>query len=277
MTNKYFENITKKASTTFYLCALTFPKQVRNDVFILYSYVRVTDDFVDQIPSDLKSFNNIYTLSKAAYQGKTTNNIIVDSFFDLVKRKKIPFTLVDDFFNGQKMDLKINKYQTFEDLDKFLYGVAGVIGLLMAYVLELSEKSHASAVLLGKAMQMVNIIRDIPQDLLLNRTYIPQQDLKKFNLPPQLSKKTAQEKSCEFEKLIKFECRKILNMIDMAKQGFKYIPKEYILPIATSADLYDMLAHKFASQPQIIYKKKLKPNKLQIFASVFKNYIHKYQ
>ncbi len=81
------------------------------------------------------------------------------------------------------MDIQTTRYQTFDDLYIFAYRVAGVVGLMMTYVLGYkNDKAFEYAEKLGIAMQLTNILRDINEDKNLNRIYLPQEEMQNFGV-----------------------------------------------------------------------------------------------
>jgi phytoene synthase len=267
--NKIFSRITQKASKTFYIASLFFPKEIRQDVFILYAFVRTIDDLVDCQPPKKNLFLKYKKLTTLAFEGKKTNNFLIDSFYAMAKRKNIPRKWVEDFFTSQLLDLKTNEYETFKDLEKFIYGVAEIIGLMMAKITNLPEKSYPYAQALGKAMQLINNLRDINEDFKRGRTYIPQKDLKKFNLRSVIPKNNIDKQN--FEKLIRFEINRFYDFAQMAEKGFKYIPKKYLLPIKASLEIYRYVAGIINKKPIVILEKKIKPNIALIYWTLIKN------
>lgn len=270
--NNIFAEITRKASTTFYTATLFFPKQIREDVFILYSFVRTADDLIDTVPSKKREFNIYRDQTYLAFNCKKSGNIIIDSFVLIAKRKKIPLKIITSFFESLELDSKAKTYPTYHDLCVFIYGTAEVIGLLMSYIMNLPRKSYPSAQKLGRAMQLVNILRDIEEDLKFGRVYIPQNELNRFRLPAVITRQTAYNYPDEFQQLINFQGKRIIKLINESRKGFTYIPRKHLLPIKTSADLYEQITKLMMQKPQIIFQKKLKPSKLQIMFTVIKNY-----
>ena len=81
------------------------------------------------------------------------------------------------------MDLTISRYETFEDLATYCYRVASVVGLICIKICGYSdERAREYAIDLGLAMQLTNILRDIREDAERGRIYIPQEDLRRFQL-----------------------------------------------------------------------------------------------
>lgn len=276
MNNNIFENITKKASKTFYTTTLLFPKAVREDVFILYSFLRQADDLVDANPPRLKQFKKYKELTYKRLSGKKVNNKIIDTFGQLVERERIDPQLITDFFTSLEIDLRNSTYETFEDLKTFTYGVAEVVGILMASVMNLPKKSYTSARKLGLAMQLVNILRDIEEDLTLGRVYIPQQELAKYKLQQKISKEYAQSYPEEFKKLMKFQISRIYILFHDAQKGFVHLPADYLLPISSAAKIYLQTVKIIEKNPFIIFQKKVRISKIQMIYILIKNLFKKY-
>lgn len=266
---KIYQEITKKNSKTFYYSTILFPKEVRDKVFLLYAFLRTTDDLVDQKKPNFKKFYQYKKEFNDAYLGKKVNNQLVSDFVKLVKAINAK-NLIDDYFKSQEIDLKNKHYQTYQDLEKFLYGVSEVVGLLMAKILKLSPKSYPPAKKLGKAMQIINIIRDISEDYKMGKIYLPKDDLKKFNL--KTSDLFQEKPSKKIRLLIHFELKRAFNLYKQAQKGFNYFDKKNLLPVKIASDLYYLLGKKIAKNPEKIFnKEKIKLTFFEIIYTILKN------
>ena len=81
------------------------------------------------------------------------------------------------------MDLEIKRYETYEQLEQYCYRVASVVGLLSIEIFGYTDpatREYANA--LGKALQLTNILRDVREDLIRGRIYLPGEDLKRFGV-----------------------------------------------------------------------------------------------
>ncbi len=269
--NNQFAEITKKASKTFYTASLLFPKPVRNDVFILYSFVRIADDFVDAIPPELEEYKKYKRETLRAFDGKQeSEHVIIAAFIGLAKRKHIPRRVIEEYFLGQEVAIKKKTFLSYAELQEFIYGVAEVIGIMMCYVLEIPKKAYSSAQLLGRAMQLVNIIRDIDEDQKNGYVYLPQEELKKFGLPNEVAATVVKNQKKEFGNFIHFQTERILRMISESKKGFRLIPKKYRLPIVVCAELYENVIKEIDKNPQVIFERKVKPSRVKIGMTVMK-------
>ena len=267
---KIYEEITKKNSKTFYYSTLFFPKEIKKKVFLLYAFLRTTDDLVDQKKPNFKKFHQYKKDFNDAYFGKKVNNQLISDFVKLVKEIDAK-NLIDDYFRSQEIDLKNKNYKTYQDLEKFLYGVSEVVGLLMAKILKLPKNSYPLAKKLGKAMQIINIIRDIGEDYQMGKVYIPQEDFKKFkvNIDNFFKAKNLFQNEKD---LIDFELQRAFKLYKEAEFGYKYFDKKNLLPVKIAADLYFVLGKKVEKRKDLIFNnKKIRLSIIDIIYIVFKN------
>jgi phytoene synthase len=261
--------IFRKGSRTYFNSSIFFPKSVRRDVFILYGFVRVADDYVDAIPQKKEEFQNFCSLYRQALSGEKTNDLIIDSFVELMVRKDFKKIWVEDFLHSMEMDLTKKIYDTLEETIEYIHGSAEVIGLFMAKILDLPEESYFAAVRLGRAMQYINFIRDVNEDITLGRRYLP---LSGYSLN-NLTKEEAMNKKTEFENFIKIQIDQYFDWVKEAESGFKFIPRRYYIPIKTASEMYKWTALQIRENPFIIYDVKVKPSKRRIVLNVLKNSI----
>lgn len=263
-------NIFKKGSTTYYYSSLFFPASIRHAVFSFYAYVRVADDYVDALPQDIKGFEEFCKQTAAAFKNKTVDNKIIIAFHDVTKVYDIPYNWVESFLAAMRADTQKNTYKTFKELEEYMYGSAEVIGLVMAKILKLPKESYEYAQLQGKAMQLINFIRDVDEDIKLGRTYLPAEDLKRFGLSS-LDIKTEKEKDA-FAELIKYEISRYRKIQKEAEKGYKFMPATLLIPIKTAADIYNWTADAIEKNPLVVFDRKVKPKPAQVLSRVFVNY-----
>lgn len=114
------------------------------------------------------------------FQGKPSHPITAD-LKPYIDRYSIPQKYFLELIKGVEMDLTKNRYDTFDDLHKYCYRVASVVGLICAEVFGYQNATTLGyAVDLGIAMQLTNILRDIKADASKGRLYLPLEDLRKF-------------------------------------------------------------------------------------------------
>jgi phytoene synthase len=181
--------VAKNAASNFYYAFFMLPQAKRNALCALYSFMRLVDDLSDTVGSEADKRRGLVrwrAALDAAVAGDVSGHPILPAFADTIERFHIPPRYFHDLISGAEMDLTVGNYTTFEHLREYCYRVAGTVGLTCLHVFgyddphapELAEK-------LGIALQLTNILRDVPKDFEMGRIYIPQEDLKKFGVRPE--------------------------------------------------------------------------------------------
>lgn len=270
--------IFKQGSATFFISSLFFPKEVKADVFDLYSFVRVADDYVDQVPADREGF---FRLRKLWDSGDTPTDDSLDAQVIQNMRRVSAKHDFDPawtaaFLDVMQSDLEQQRYVTINDSLGYIYGSAEVIGLMMAKIMQLPSEAHESAQLQGRAMQMINFIRDINEDNDLGRQYFPSEDLEQFNLPD-LTKETALAQPDDFTRFIRYQLDRYDIWQADAYAGYKYIPRRLRIPLQTATDMYNWTAEQIRTHPFIVFEKKVKPHKKRVIVTAVRNTLIKRQ
>jgi len=177
-----FRRIFKQGSKTYFYSSVFFPPDVKEDVFRLYSFVRKADDYVDSVPQQKQEFYRFRELYNRAQEGEKTGDVVIDGFSELMLKRGFDPAWVEAFLNSMEADLYISSYETIDALKVYLYGSAEAVGLMMAKIMGLNDESHIYARLLGRAMQYINFIRDIQEDLTMGRSYFPQVEYRSCGL-----------------------------------------------------------------------------------------------
>ena len=273
MARSFEKTIFKKGSKTFYHSARFFPKRLRRDVFRLYSFVRIADDYVDEEPTQPEKLNEIEKLFKEAVKYEhfdpTTHawddlqNKVVKNMVRLVQRYKFDPAWVEDFLAAMKQDIKPVVMPKLEDSLKYVHGSAEVIGLMMAKMMKLPEETWEAAKLQGRALQWINQLRDLKEDTAKGRQYFPTEDLKAAGLAD-LSEETARANPAAFKKFVDIQLKRYRRWQQEAAKSFDDIPRRFRIPLQVAVEMYAWTADKIEEDPYVIFKKKLKPRKSRI-------------
>ncbi|AOL17729.1 phytoene synthase [Sulfolobus sp. A20] len=255
---KTLNAIFRRGSVTYYNSTLFFPDEVRRDVTRLYAFVRVFDDLVDSIPQKVDEFYEMRDKFYRVLEGKQIDGVVLTNFSDLMKRKRIEREWVEAFLNSMESDIYKKTYYTIDETLKYMYGSAEVIGLMMMRILGLNQESSYYARMLGRAMQYLNFIRDVKEDVELGRQYLPYDEMRKFGI------KSLCECNEGFKKYMRFQIERFNVYQREAEKGYKYIPLRYLIPIKTAADMYKWTANKIWHDPCVVIRVKVKPKKRRI-------------
>lgn len=272
MENKQLKNIFNKGSRTFFTSSLFFPTEKRVDTTALYAFTRVADDFVDQQPQDRDGFLDFKSDYYKYLKNKNSNNPVIQNFLEIQEKYSFEQDWIDAFLDAMESDLNKDEYCKLEEVERYMYGSAEVIGLMMSKILELPKEAYVSARFLGKAFQYINFIRDIKEDLSLKRVYIPCDYIKKYGFND-LEFETVMKNPIGFENLIQEQINLYRTWQKEGEKGFKFIKKRYLVPIKTASDVFLWTAKKIEADPFIIYREKVKPSKSRIRLTALNNII----
>ncbi len=257
----------KGGSKTYFNSSLFFPPDVRRDVFILYAFVRVADNFVDDIPQDECGFRAFAEAWERAECGDASGDPIIDDYVELSHRRAFDADWTRAFLAAMASDLGTVAFNRLEDTLAYVYGSAEVIGLFMARVLGLPEEALPYARLLGRAMQYINFLRDIAEDVELGRRYLP---LEGSGLQS-LDESEVRRKELLFISWFREQSSLYRSWHAEAAKGYAYIPRRYRLPIQTAEDMYLWTASELEANPMLVYERKVKPVKNHIRRQAFLN------
>lgn len=254
-------------SRTYFTSSMFFPPAVQSEVSALYAFVRTADDFVDRVPQDEGGFADFRESFRRSRLGSPSGNGIVDSFVGLARRRAFDPDWIDAFLDAMEADLHRRHYDTVAETLGYVHGSAEVIGFFMARILGLPDESLPYAGLLGRAMQYINFIRDIAEDLTLGRRYLA---LATTGLPS-LAPDHARTFSDRFHSFMAFHLGLYREWQREAEQGFRFIPRRYLIPIKTASDMYAWTAGRIERDPFIVYDRKVKPRRVRILAAALGN------
>lgn len=179
--------ITRKSASNLALAFVVLPRARRNDMAALYAFCREVDDVADgeslPVGQRREQLDAWRADVRRACENETPQFIVNQELQPVVARYGLPFTLFDELIKGCEMDLDIQRYENFEQLELYCYRVASVVGLLSIAIFGYRNPACRDyAIYLGKALQLTNILRDVRNDAARARIYLPLDDLKKFNV-----------------------------------------------------------------------------------------------
>jgi len=250
----------KSGSKTYFNSSRFFPPEVRKEVFYLYGFVRKADNFVDAVPQDPDGFYLFRDAYRKALNGAPSDDPIIDRFVELGRRKGFDPAWTEAFLRSMELDLFKREYNHLDETLEYIYGSAEVIGLFMASIMDLPRESYHAARMLGRAMQYINFIRDIDEDVKLGRRYLPMTGTPLESLEFEY----VRDRLREFRSFHVQQIELYMGWQREAEKGYRYIPYRYLLPIKTAADMYIWTARRIERNPMIVYEKKVKPPKWRI-------------
>ncbi|NBB92878.1 MAG: squalene/phytoene synthase family protein [Gammaproteobacteria bacterium] len=171
-----------RASKSFAAASRLFAPAARRDVVLLYTWCRHCDDLIDGqafgrgriTTASSETLERLRADSLAALAGQPSSELPYLALADLSRRHSIGATLVDSHINGFGLDVAGWQPETLDDTLKYCYHTAGTVGIMMARIMNVSDTpTLRRASDLGIAFQLTNIARDVVEDALAGRSYLP--------------------------------------------------------------------------------------------------------
>jgi phytoene synthase len=208
--------------TNFYYSFVFLPRQKRRAIEAVYAFARRGDDLVDSGLAPDEASHHIACYRQAldacyAEQCAAFDDPELAALAESIREFKIPRQPFEDLILGLEMDLLGARYETFDDLSLYCYRVASTIGLIAIEIFGYTNpQTRDYAVHLGKALQLVNILRDVQSDAQRGRIYLPREDLDEFGVRPgELLSGVYHD---PFIELMQFECGRARHFFGAARR-----------------------------------------------------------
>ncbi|NYI03596.1 phytoene/squalene synthase family protein [Allostreptomyces psammosilenae] len=233
---------------TYFLATRLLLPQQRPAVHALYGFARWADDIVDALdggPTEVRRAQlDAFTtdLRRALDEGSSRHPVLA-ALVDTARRYAIDPAHFTDFTRSMEMDLEVTDYATFEDLDRYMHGSAAVIGLQLLPVLgTVTDRRRAEprAAALGVAFQLTNFIRDLAEDLFLDRVYLPADRLAAHGVDRDVLKRCVGTGVCEpaLRRAIADLVRRNREIYRIAEPGIEMLAPVSRPCVATAFTLY---------------------------------------
>ncbi len=263
--------ITRAAAKNFFYAFLVLPKHKRDALCAVYAFMRYSDDICDlpgltleqrkeKLAAWLDSLHRVLA-------GEATDDPVLMAVADAQKNFAIRPELFDQLVYGTAMDLPAGGsgeivYRTFEDLQKYCYYVASVVGLVAIRVFGYRDpKAEPLAEQCGIAFQLTNILRDVKEDAGMGRIYLPEEDLARFGRSPADLDPARLSNGFDFTPL-----RPVLQLLAERARGF-YAAANDLMPLIdedsraalwTLVEIYRRLLEKIARRGYDVFSERVR-------------------
>jgi phytoene synthase len=264
------EHNKKSRRSNFYYSFLLLPREKRQAIITLYEFCRRTDDIIDNNDSRehksaaLKEWKEMLIRS---LNGEASSQVFA-KLSNVVRRFKIPSELFLELIDGVTMDLTQRRYETFEDLYPYCYGVGSTVGLMSVEIFGYrSPGAKQYAINLGIALQLTNILRDLKADLSSGRIYMPQEDLRKCGYTE--AEFSQQKVNRSFEQLIHLECARAREYFRVARSYLTREDLRTLYPAEAMAVIYQKLLRRIEQRPSNLYQDEIRLSFFSRFGTAF--------
>ncbi len=186
--DQYCQDKAASSGSSFYYSFMFLPTEQRQAIIALYAFCREVDDVVDECSDPGLARIKLQwwrdEVSKI-FEGEPTQPV-AQALKQSVKKFNLPLEHFLEIIDGMEMDLNQVRYRSFKELQLYCYRVASVVGLMAAEIFGFEDRQTLDYALnLGLAFQLTNIVRDVREDAMLGRIYLPADELAKFSVSEQ--------------------------------------------------------------------------------------------
>jgi phytoene synthase len=182
---EYCQDKTAKSGSSFYYSFLFLPPEKRKAITALYAFCREVDDVVDECKD-----SNVANTKLQWWRDEIDNlfsgnpsHPVTRALVDHINQYSLQKEYFLEIIDGMQMDLEQFSYPSFKDLSLYCHRVAGVVGILSAEIFGYRNRNTLKyAQNLGMAFQLTNILRDVREDIMRGRIYIPEDEMQQYDV-----------------------------------------------------------------------------------------------
>jgi len=244
---QYVQQKAAASGSSFYYAFLFLPKERRAAITAFYAFCREIDDVVDEVTDPGVARTKLAWWQSEvlkSYAGEPTHPVM-KALMPLAATYRIEARHLQAVIDGCRMDLEQNRYLDFPGLKQYCHLVAGIVGEVAARIFgQADEATTAYAHKLGLAFQLTNIIRDVGEDAMRGRIYLPVNELQQFDVKAHEILK--RQYSDRFSALMKFQTERALALYDEALAMLPEADRRAQKPGLMMASIYRTLLREIA-------------------------------
>ena len=256
---RHCQALTKREAKNFYYGFMLLPARQRRAIYAAYAFARECDDIVDAgLPVKEAS-------ARLAAQRELLDRCLAGSpqgpvflaLADAVRRYGIPHEYFYRLIEGVEADLTVSRYATFEDLKRYCYLVASIVGLISIEIFGYDggavARGHAAD--LGIALQLTNILRDVQEDLQRDRVYLPEDELVRFGYRADFLRQEVANEA--FHKLMAFQVARAELYFEQGRSLLPYLPRRARACVSVMAGIYHTILEDISRRPETILRQRV--------------------
>ena len=243
--------LTRRRAKNFYYAFISLPRRKRRAIYAVYAFCRQADDIADsaaEIPTKRLALVKLRARLQQAAAGAP--QCPADrALADAIARFTIEPADLAHVIDGVELDLAVSRYADFEELSHYCHLVASAVGLAVLPILcdahrrkVITQQDRNLATTLGIGMQLVNIVRDVAEDIACDRIYLPREDLERFGVTEDDLRKA--EASKALRKLVAFESDRARGFLREREKLLALLPRRSRGCPALLAALYSRILDK---------------------------------
>lgn len=252
-------------SSNFYLGFLFLPRRRREALEAVYAFCRAVDDIVDSgehTEAQARAHLDAWRAELARLYAGESRHALARRLEPFVRELDLPREAFLDMIDGMQLDLDRKRYEGFAELERYLYGAAGTVGLLCVRIFGAARtpapELREYALAMGNAFQLTNILRDVGADLERGRVYLPLADLRACGYP--LDALLRREHNAAFEALMELQYARARDFYAKARGLLHPGDRRAMLPAEVMARVYEELLERLrAGRWRVFFRRERVP------------------
>lgn len=229
------ERVTRQHARTFALASYFLPARKRRAAFAIYAFCRQADDIVDSAHAgggDVAVRLSAYRSRLDRALDAAPDDAVFREIVWVVREFRVPAAVLHELIDGVARDLEPTTYRSWDDLERYCYGVASTVGVMCTHIFGVTagtprESAIRRAETLGVAMQLTNILRDVGEDARRGRCYLPLDDLERFDIAPaEVVQLTMSATDPRWQALMAFEIARARSLYIDAHSGIASLERD---------------------------------------------------
>lgn len=246
---EWCRGLARERAKNFYFAFRLLSKKQHDAICAVYAFMRVCDDLSDdpgisvqRRQAALAGWRRDLDLALGGLKTMPLHPVWL-ALYDAVLKYKIPPEYLHQMIDGVTSDLEFQPVETFDQLYRYCYQVASVVGLTVIHIfgfrgpdaLPLAEKC-------GIAFQLTNILRDVREDADNGRVYLPVEDLARFGVDP-----AHLVRDDQFRQLMRFEAERARRYYDEAKPLVEMVDPGSRASLRALIEIYSQLLDRIVA------------------------------
>lgn len=269
--DQYVQDKAASSGSSFYYAFLFLPKERRAAITAFYAFCREVDDVVDEVTDPGVAATKLAWWTTEVHKAFTSQSAhpVMQALMPHAKTYGIEERHLQAVIEGCQMDLDQTRYLDFAGLQRYCHLVAGVVGEVAARIFgQTDERTTEYAHTLGQALQLTNIIRDVGEDAMRGRIYLPISELQQFDVKAHEINK--REYSDRFTALMRFQAERAHSLYDKALGLLPDADRHAQKPGLMMASIYRTLLREIESENFQVLHQRISLTPLRKFWLVWK-------
>ncbi len=247
--DQYVQDKAASSGSSFYYAFLFLPKERRAAITAFYAFCREVDDVVDEVTDPGVAATKLAWWKAEVHKAFTgqSSHPVMQALMPHSKAYGIEERHLQAVIEGCQMDLDQTRYLDYAGLQRYCHLVAGVVGEVAARIFgQVDDRTTEYAHALGQALQLTNIIRDVGEDAMRGRIYLPISELQQFDVKAHEINK--REYSDRFTALMRFQAERAHGLYDKALALLPDADRRAQKPGLMMASIYRTLLREIESE-----------------------------